>query len=221
MKVLISGSKFHFGLPMSYFRAFKKFGIKDVEIFADEEEYWSDLKSLKNRYTHRLFWKIFATRINKKFLAKVEQYKPDLILILKGWFYKPQTIKKIKEILPQSVLFCYNQENPFNTNFFTQFSYSNKWVVKSIPYYDAYFTWGNFLIKRLYVNGAKKVIYLPFGYDPDIHYPIEVDENGKKKYGSEIAFIGTYSKDREHYLRYLINYDLKIWGNGWYKAKKN
>lgn len=223
MKILISGGSNKYGLAMSYYRAFQKLNFKYIDIFDDEQNYWNDLKSIKNRYTHRLLWKLFALRTNKSFLKKVLEYKPDLLLVFKGWFYHPKTIKKIKEILPKTKIFCYNQENPFNTNFFTQFSYSNNWVVKSIPLYDVYFTWGEFLIDKIRNKGrAKKVFYLPFGYDPEIHYPLEVKkEDEKNYYGSDIAFIGTYSNDREKLLNYLINnYNLKIWGNGWQKANK-
>jgi spore maturation protein CgeB len=220
MKILISGSKHYAGLPMSYLRAFQKLGC-EVEIFGDEEFYWQDKKFLKNRYTHRFFWKIFARKTNEEFIKKTIEYKPDLILVFKGWFYSPKTIKKIKELLPNVKSFCYNQENPFNTNWFTQFSYSNDWVVKSIAHFDAYFTWGRFLIEKIKKEGkAKNVYHLPFGCDPDIHYPVKVPDEEKNIYGSDIAFIGTYSKDREDLLNSLLDYDLKIWGNGWQKANK-
>ena len=220
MKILISGSNNKYGLPMSFFRAFQKLGC-EVEIFGDEEFYWRDKGLIKNRYTHRLFWKFFARKVNKEFIRKSIEYKPELILVFKGWFYSPKTIKKIKKHLPNTKLFCYNQENPFNTNWLTQFSYSNDWVVKSIPYFDAYFTWGRFLLEKIKIEGkAKNVYYLPFACDPDIHYPISVSEEEKRYYGSDIAFIGTHSKDREYLLNFLLEYDLKIWGNGWQKSNK-
>lgn len=220
MKILISGSNNKYGLPISYLRAFKKLG-HNVEIFVDEEFYWQDKGLIKNRYTHRLFWKIFSRKVNKEFIKKVLECKPDLILVFKGWYYSPETVKKIKFLLPYAKVLCYNQENPFNINFFTQFSYSNNWVVKSIPYYDVYFTWGKFLVERILKEGkAKKVVYLPFGFDPEIHYPIEV-KNSKENYGSDIAFIGTYSKYRENWLNYLSKYDLRIWGNDWQRANRN
>ena len=60
--------------------------------------------------------------------------------------------------------------------------------------------------------------YLPFAYDPDLHYPIEVTEEEKKIFGSDIAFIGSYDKEREEFLMNLADYDLAIWGNGWNKV---
>lgn len=218
MKILISGSNSKYGLAMSYLRAFKKLGINDIEIFADEEEYWQDLKKLKNRYIHRFFWKIFASRINKEFINKILEYKPDLVLVFKGWFYHSKTIKKIKETSPNLKLFCYNPDNPFNT---WHHGASNDWIRKSIKYYDVYFIWGEFLIDKLYKVGAKRVEYLPFFYDPEIHYPIEVKDNKEREYyGSDVAFIGTYDEEREWWLNQIKNYNFKIWGNDWWKANK-
>ncbi|MCX7698099.1 MAG: glycosyltransferase [Candidatus Goldbacteria bacterium] len=219
MKIFISGSSFKYGLTMSFFRAFEKEGINNITIFGDEEEYWNDLKIFKNRYTHRIFWKIFSIRINKKFLEKIKEYKPDLILIFKGWFYKPKTIKEIKKILPNSKLICFNPDNPFNT---WHHGVSNNWIRKSIPYYDVYFIWGKFLIDKLYKAGAKKVKYLPFGYDLEINYPMYIKNDDEKKYyGSDIAFIGTYDEERAWWLNQIKDYNLKIWGNSWWKANKD
>lgn len=218
MKILISGSSNKYSLVMSYFRSFKKLGFDDIKIFGDEKEYWQDLKSLKNRYTHRLFWKIFALRTNKNFLNKVIEFKPDLVLIFKGWFYHPKTIKKIKEILPNTKLFCFNPDNPFNT---WHHGVSNDWIRASIPYYDAYFTPKKFLIEEIKEHGRKAVFYLPCGYDPEIHYPIEVkDSKEREYYGSDVAFIGTYDEEREWWLNQIKDYNLKIWGNDWWKANK-
>jgi spore maturation protein CgeB len=46
------------------------------------------------------------------------------------------------------------------------------------------------------------------------------DPKEKEYYGSDIAFIGTWDKEREWWLSHLINYNLKIWGNDWNRANK-
>ncbi|WP_456324755.1 CgeB family protein [Desulfonauticus submarinus] len=220
MKILISGSKNEYGLAMSYLRALEEVG-NEVEIFEDEKEYWRDLRMVKNKYTHRFFWKIFSLSLNKKFVRKALEVKPDLILVFKGWYYNPNTIKTLKKLLPNTLLFCYNQENPFNTNFFTQFGYSNKWVLKSMGFYDAYFIWSNYLVDKIKRKKiVKNVCYLPFAADSEIHFPVLTKNKEEKTYfGSDISFIGTYSRDREEVLEKLTDYNIKIWGNGWRKAK--
>lgn len=216
MRVLITGSKVWYGLSLFYSKAFRKLKCK-VEIFEEENLYKKQFLFFKNRYTNRLFWELFSLPIQKEFMKTIEREKPDLIFVLKGWFFSPKTLFGIKKEWPETTLFCFNPDNPFNT---WHFGASNNWIRKSIPYYDVYFIWGKFLIDKVKKAGAKRVEYLPFGYDPELHYPVEVLEEERKIYGSDIAFIGTWDKEREWWLNHLLDYDLAIWGNDWQKANK-
>ena len=109
-------------------------------------------------------------------------------------------------------IFCFSGDNPLDKK---RFNDSNSWIRKSIPIYDAYFIWTQSLVKKLKDAGAKKAFYLPVGYDPTLHYPVKCDFRDKKKYSSDVAFIGTWDEDREDWLNELAKYDLKIWGNSW------
>jgi len=215
INVLITGKFSEGSLATSYKKVFEKINCT-VSIFNDEDAY-SKNKLAKNKYLHHLFWKILALPLQKEFIEKVRKEKPDLILVLKGWYFKPETLIKIKKENPNVKLFCFNGDNPFNT---WHFSNSNIWIRKSIPLYDCYFIWGKFLIPLIKKSRAKRVEYLPFGYDPYLHYQTNPNRDNKKFYGSDIAFIGTWDKERENLLNNLLNYDLKIWGNVWEKANK-
>lgn len=216
IRILIISNKVEYGLAMSFRRAFKKLG-KIVDIFDDEDFYKKQFPFLKNRYTHRLFWKLFSLPLQKEFIKVARKERPDLILVLKGWFFAPATLLKIKKELPQTKIFCFNPDNPFNV---WHYGNSNSWIRKSIPLYDVYFIWGKFLIDKIKQAGAKKVEYLPFSYDSELHYPVAVNPEEKKIYGSDIAFIGSWDEEREWWLNHLLDYDLKIWGNSWEKANK-
>jgi len=217
MKVLITGEKRKNGLTNTFARAFQKLGRETV-IFAEEDLYSRLFPRFKNKYTNKLFWRLFALPVQKEFLNAVRKEKPDLILILKGWYFCPKTLLRIKKELPQTKLFCFNPDNPFNT---WHFGASNNWMTKSIPLYDVYFIWAKLLIEDIKKLGAQRVEHLPFGYDPQIHYPIEVSEEEKKIYGSDVAFIGSWDDKREKWLSCLLDYGLKIWGSAWQKAGPN
>jgi len=221
MKILISGLLSEYSSNWSFVKSFQNLGFETI-LIDDEGEYWKNFPfkkpNLLRRILHRLLWKFLSKELNKLLLKKVKEAKPDLIFIIKGWFYHPKTIEKLKKISPNSKLFCFNPDNPFNT---WHHGVSNEWIRKSIPYYDVYFIWGKFLIEKLYKAGAKKVEYLPFAYDPEVHFPIEVKNLKEREYyGSDIAFIGTWDKEREWWLNHLIDYNLKIWGNDWNRANK-
>lgn len=214
MKVLLIGSSVKDGLPNSFLMVFSSLNQGDVEIFDDENLYRKSSLA-KNKYFHRLFWRFLALPLQKKIINAIKDKKPDLILVFKGWLIKPRTILKIKKILPKTLIFNLNPDNPFNT---WHHGNSNSWIINSIPLYDVYFIWGKFLIEPLLRVGVKKVEYLPFGYDSQLHYAVEINNKEKEFYGSDVAFVGSWDKEREWWLSHLLDYDLKIWGNSWEKA---
>ncbi len=211
MKVLIVAEFTEGALGVSYSNAFKKNGC-EVYNFDLINEFNKVNPFSANRYLNSLFGYLFYPAVNKRLLDEVKLNKPDLVFIIKGAFVFPGTLIDIKN-KTNSLLFCFNPDNPFNFNK----GASNKNIRESIPYYDCYFIWGKFLIPELIKVGAKRVQYLPFAYDPELHYPVKVGEEEKKMFGSDIAFIGSYDKEREKFLMSLVDYDLAIWGNGWDK----
>ncbi|MBN2198078.1 glycosyltransferase [Candidatus Wolfebacteria bacterium] len=222
-KILIISSSTKWDLGRSYLRGFSILGA-EAEIFDEQKFYKENSFLASNRYGRRLFWRFLAGPLQKEILKTAKEKRPDLILVFKGWLIKPQTISDIKKILPQTLVFNFNPDNPFNT---WHHGNSNYWIINSIPLYDVYFIWGKFLVEPLKKAGAKAVEYLPFGYDSKIHYPAEVSKKDREVYGSDIAFIGTWDKEREWWLNNLItkdsiikNLNLKIWGNLWEKANK-
>ncbi len=216
MIILLIGNSVKDGLANSFLRAFLELG-KTVKIIDDEKLYRKNVFLANNKYFHRLFWRILVPFFQKELIEKIIVEKPDLILIFKGWFIKPKTLLKIKKELPRVRLLNFNPDNPFNT---WHHGNSNNWIRKSIPLYDIYFIWGKFLIEPIKKAGAKIVEYLPFAYDGEIHYPVKVTPEEQKVYGSDIVFIGSWDDEREQWLNYLLDYDLKIWGNSWEKASK-
>jgi spore maturation protein CgeB len=91
-------------------------------------------------------------------------------------------------------------------------------VRESIKEYDAYLTWGKFLIPKIKNMGASNVALHPFAYDPELHYPTEPTRLERQIYNSDIAIIGSWYKTREKFIKQLSDFDVKIWGNSWHRA---
>jgi spore maturation protein CgeB len=43
-------------------------------------------------------------------------------------------------------------------------------------------------------------------------------EQERERFGSDIAFIGTWSRKREKFIEALLDYDVQVWGNMWNRA---
>ena len=209
IKILLIAEFSYGSLGLSYSNAFKRLGCEVVQ-FDLLEEYKKVNPFAGNKYLNKIFGSLFYKDINQKLIKIVKLIKPELIFIIKGYFMYPQTLLSIKED-SKALIFNFNPDNPFNTNK----AASSELIRKSIPLYDCYFIWGNFLIPRLEQSGVRRVEYLPFAYDVELHYPVTVGEEERKYYESEVVFIGSWDKEREEWLKHLLNYDLAIWGNGW------
>jgi spore maturation protein CgeB len=135
-----------------------------------------------------------------------------LVIILKGLHIQPNTIKIIKK----KVNYVVN----WNTDDFFNKKNNSKYLLKSFSHYDCIFTARSHLITSYLDKGAKRVEILDWYYNPKYQYKITMTENDIKQYGSDIVFVGNWSRRREMYLQHLAGLNLKVWGSGWQKADK-
>jgi len=215
--IMISGSTILGGLGRSLKKGFENIGwlvyeFDDQKIFAEQSR-WA-----ANKYIYRVFWPQLAKAVQERLISEIARLKPAILLILKGFYYSPEAIARIKRLNPAPVLMHFNPDNSFNT---WHFGNSNQWIRDSIPLYDIHLTWGEFLIPKLRSAGAKKAFHLPFACDPDLHYPVDLTEADLAEYGADVAFVGSWDKEREWWLSHILDYQLTIWGNGWQKAAKS
>jgi len=82
-------------------------------------------------------------------------------------------------------------------------------------YYDYYFIWDSWYLEFLRDAGVKNVVYLPPYTIPEVYKKIDLKEEEREKFGSDLVFVGTWRPDREEILSKLLDFDIKIYGNGW------
>lgn len=214
MKIVLIGEAAPDGCAQTFKRVFEGLGHQAV-IVDDREIYLSSSFLARNRYSRRLLWRILAACAQSRMLAAVQKEYPDMTLMFKGWLWRPRTLRRLNLTLPKTALLNYNPDSPFNRE---AHGNANNWIRESIPIFDIYLIWSRELAERIKRAGARRCHYLPWGYDPALHFPLEVSGEDKKTFGSDIAFAGSWDKEREEWMRSLLEYDLKIWGNSWEKA---
>lgn len=211
--ILILGSFEPWSLELSYFRAFQSLGY-DPSCFDLSKEYVKVSRFTQNRYAQYIIHPYAVRKINIKLLKFIAAYEPDLIFVVKGHTICPDSIRAMKKTT-RALLFIFNPDDPFNPNRGS----SSKFIRKSIPEYDCYFIWSQLLIPRLKKAGARRIEYLPFACDTNLHYPVDLSEGDKVKYGSDVSFIGNWDKERENWLLELKNYKLAVWGADFWETK--
>lgn len=209
MRIALIGLMFEGSLTYFYKKAFEK--LADIKVFPVGSTHFPiDTKPApvfsklwNNRITYRLKMEV----LNKRLLKFILSQKPDVTIFFKGTEFFPETIEKIRG---KTYLI-----NIFNDDIFYPVT-SSKFAVQSIKFFDMYLTPCKFNIPELKDRGAKRVEYLPFGYDEDFHKPVA------DAYNHDVLFIGTYRPEREElFIEFIkdMNYSFFILGNYWYNVK--
>ena len=141
---------------------------------------------------------------NLKLLSKIREKEYDILFIEKGLSIFPATLRKAKEIWPNIILLGYLLDDVKNKN------NNSIYFERSISLYDIIFTNKKNNIDELYEMNAKKVIYFKNAFSSHVHKPVEVPDDEKEYYGSEVSFIGTYEKERADIILFLADNGIKI-----------
>ena len=84
------------------------------------------------------------------------------------------------------------------------------------PYYDYIFMIQKGDVPNQVIKaGAKYSSYLPVACAPSIHRQVQLTNDERKHFGSELSFVGAGYNNRRHIFSTLANRDFKIWGTEW------
>jgi spore maturation protein CgeB len=91
--------------------------------------------------------------------------------------------------------------------------------VAAIPLYDVYVTTKRNITADLNRAGARRVTWVPFAYEPTLHYPEgPASEDEWQKWGSDVVFVGGADADRVPFFRRLASdptLRLRLFGGYW------
>jgi spore maturation protein CgeB len=144
-------------------------------------------------------------RSNEFYLRKIEEIKPDLVLIYNSEMINVETIKKIKQ---QNIKIAfYLGDNPLYT-----FTNSNNLSI--LFHSDLTICPDSFWLQQLSDIGVMNLIHHYLGYDKSQNYVINED----KVYSSDLMFIGRSHPNSWGYKRMLFldqfnELDMKIYAN--------
>lgn len=178
-----------------------------VEVFEAPEFYTSfqAIKGLKVtsdrlQYLENSYLQVVSQAV----LAKVDTFEPDLVLALAQAPLSIQTLKRLKRdgvatamwFVEDYRLFTYWQAFAQHYDFFA--------VIQK----------GDFIeqLKRL---GVERSLYLPLAAHPDVHKRLELSGVERRKFGSDVSFMGAGYPNRRVAFRQLVRFDFKLWGTDW------
>jgi len=129
-------------------------------------------------------------------IKKSLQFEPELIFIYRGTHIKPNTIQKIKKLIPSCFVYGYNNDDPFSKGHPV---WLWRYFLNSVPYYDLIFAYRKHNIAEYQKLGAKRTELLMPWFIPSKDRPVNNEKQIHKKY--DVVFVGHYeSDDRVDYL---------------------
>lgn len=146
----------------------------------------------------------FLQVVSQAVLAKAEAFAPDLVLAMAQAPLSRQALKRLRrDGVPTAMWFVEDHE---------VFPYWKAFA----PLYDlfAVIQKGDFP-RKLAEAGQPNSLYLPLAADPAVHRPLELSPVERRKYGSELSFVGAGYPNRRLAFRQLASFDLRIWGSDW------
>jgi len=163
----------------------------------------------------RIVEPIVVDEYNARIRATINNGFFELLLVFKGAYVKPETLLfaksrniKVANYYPDTSLFAWGKLLP-----------------STLPLYDVLF-----FTKPFHEADAKSrlrignCVHLPHGYDATVHYPIELTLEEKRRFGSDLVFVGTMTPYKEDLLAQILDslsnaLSVSIWGAGWSRSK--
>jgi spore maturation protein CgeB len=194
MKILILCAGDTYTLGWSYRRGFESAGCQvsmiDPGQLLDESPLW------RNHLSRRLFERSLIAAFNRRWLAELVEVEADAVWIGKGAWSVPWLWAAYKQARPATKLICYNADDPITT-------YSRggnrPWVSQAIPCFDLFCTYNGLLVEPIRAAGARRVLRLPFAWDPAIH-PMQPQDG----YDHDVVFVGNADAYREEWLTNIL-----------------
>jgi len=208
--VIIVGAERAESLEGSYARAFVKSGWR-VHV-------WDPSAALSRSIRGGRAGRIFATfvhvepwwrKANLELLQLADHVKPDLVLVIGTTGVRPGTLAQLRVRRPGCAVYCLYPDGPHNLD---------QDRVSCLPLFDRVMVSSPVWVGVLARLGAKRVHYLPFAADLDLHQPQETTLP-EPAYAHNLAFIGTWRREREELLEQLVDLDLRIWGSDYWRTR--
>ena len=215
MKIVAVGPLWRGSNAGGLFRALSRCGCL-IEII--DEFYYISLRA-KNKASKigaKLLRNLQTVDFNNAILESVEKFRPDFLLVYKGAFVTPETLKKSAELGCKLVLFYPD----------VSMTAHGGNIPRCIPLYDLAFTTKTFGVRDMLEKfNFSNAIFLPHGFDPEIHRVLPIAQKDLALYGCDASFIGTWSPKKDRYLttlkKEIPHLNLKIWGEQWFRSNSD
>jgi len=210
MKILVVSFFGSWGIGGYVQSALTKLGHESESFYTNSGGDLTERVLNRAKYFKKYFIELWQLEVNKRLIAKIESFNPDIIFVIKGDELLPEFLAEIKNRF-NVLLLNWLPDNPFYLGL--------KNILATIPAYDYVFTFEPANLVDLKKYEKVKAYFLPLACEPQVHKKIALTSQEQKEYGCDICFVGSALPERAKILSGLSDYKLGIWGRGWSSQK--
>jgi spore maturation protein CgeB len=162
-------------------------------------------------WLRRAHWRLMGRRVGRSLIKTARDYRPDLVLVLKGETLSPETIDKMKQVTGSPVA-VWHVDDPF------ELKRRLGWLdqVECLPHFDQVFIFDHSYFAELKNEKVKRASFLPCAADPALYHPQEMFESERRLYEAAVSLVGVYFDSRGRIVEGLVKEPgLRMWGPGW------
>ncbi len=141
--------------------------------------------------------------IEPRLVRKVQEFSPDVVLVLLGNQISPKTVESIRRVAHVPVVcWCQDQMTTLGRQYLLGAGY------------DAVFVKDRYM-QDLFSRMIRTTPfhYLPEACNPRVHRPIELTARDRELYGCDVMLAGTLYYYRQAILQQLDGFDIRVWGS--------
>ncbi len=216
MKVLLYGEPLHPGTCIwSYHETLLEMGHEVVHCNS-----WEGMDHYRTQLIWRIWWKATRRVVDShrkahaaKLLESARREDPDVILVLKGMYVGPEDVRQLKHTGAWVVII--NHDDFFSLNP-ANVSAAQR---AALPEWHHVFACREANVDEVRPFNPN-VEFFHFAYYPRIHRPVPIDRRAESQWVSDIAFVGTWERERAAQMEQLVRHvdaDYAVWGGQWHK----
>jgi hypothetical protein len=170
-----------------------------------------------NRLWRKLFGPLDLASANSRIEQAVHKQAFDIIWIDKVLTIKPGTLKRVKQLRENCIIVGYSPDDMTGNK-----RNSSRRYLRSLPYYDVYFTTKTYCVAELEALGCPRAKFVGNAYDEHTHRPMAVTSEDSARFGGPVGFIGAWEKERAESLCFLSKSGIRVrvWGLAWTRCKR-
>ena len=165
------------------------------------------------RVLNKLGFPLDLEGVNQALVDAAARGSFDLLWVEKAPVLRASALEGFRRLQPHAHLAYFSEDDmALRHN-------GSHWFRGALPLYDLVVTTKlrNQRDGELAALGARRVVYEPKTFHPELHRPVEVTDRDRARFGADLVFVGTYEEARAQSCLALARagFEVRVFGHGW------